>query len=215
MPVPGAPHSHSRARLSARSSLLLSLPSCPVHQVTINTPAQRNYHDRVKHREVVEPAPQSRVHITVHATCEVTVIKGPSGAPIYLSRGDLPAHVSQLQGGSGGPDILHLPCSTELSCLITSQQPPSFVTHRLDLQAIAHGGRTQGSAAGSAPAPGSASGPPGARRATHRRGIGIKGGSPGTRTGCHTRPSSSLPLSSSRSCRNGAPASRCDRLRDQ
>ena len=34
-------------------------------------------------------------------------------------------------------------------------------------------------------------------------------------TGCYARLSFSLPLSSLGSCRNGAPASRCDRLRDQ
>ena len=40
------------------------LPSRPVHQVAINTPAQRNHHAWIEHREVVEPAPESRVHAT-------------------------------------------------------------------------------------------------------------------------------------------------------
>src|SRR2546430_8330121 len=34
------------------------------------------------------------------------------------------------QGGSRGPQILHLPCSTELNCLTTSRQSPSFVGTR-------------------------------------------------------------------------------------
>ena len=40
------------------------LPSRPVHQVAINTPAQRTHHAWIEHREVVEPAPESRVHAT-------------------------------------------------------------------------------------------------------------------------------------------------------
>jgi hypothetical protein len=56
-------------------------------------------------------------------------------------------------------------------------------------------GRTQGGAAGPASAPC----PPGARRSTHRD----QGGSHGTQTGCYARQLFSLPLSSSRSCRNG------------
>ena len=80
-------------------------------------------------------------------------------------------------------------------------------------QAIAHTGRTQGGAA----ARRQRRAQPRARavHAGPRTGpVPDQGGSHGTQTACYARPSSSLPLSSSRSCRSGAPASRCDRLRD-
>ena len=80
-------------------------------------------------------------------------------------------------------------------------------------QAIAHTGRTQGGAA----ARRQRRAQPRARavHAGPRTGpVPDQSGSHGTQTACYARPSSSLPLSSSRSCRSGAPASRCDRLRD-
>src|SRR5260370_15112744 len=58
------------------------------------------------------------------------------------------------QGGSGGPVILHLSCSTELSCLTTSLPHDSLLrSWHTDFhpQSIAHAGRTQGRAYGAMP----------------------------------------------------------------
>ena len=43
------------------------LPSRPVHQVAINTPAHRNHHAWIEHREVVQPALEGRVHATARS----------------------------------------------------------------------------------------------------------------------------------------------------
>jgi hypothetical protein len=61
-PFPDTTQPCSRTSVTAFQPFVL--PSRPVHQVAINTPAQRNHHAWIEHREVVEPAPESRVHAT-------------------------------------------------------------------------------------------------------------------------------------------------------
>src|SRR6185312_10586872 len=68
----------------------LVLPSGPVHEMAIDTPAQRDHHARIEHGKVSEPAPKNRIHLT----CEV--IQCQSRAPMHLPRGNLPTHIRQL-----------------------------------------------------------------------------------------------------------------------
>jgi hypothetical protein len=56
-PFPDAARRCSRTPVTAFQPLVVIPSVCPVHQVTIDTPAQRNHCARVKHREGVEPAP--------------------------------------------------------------------------------------------------------------------------------------------------------------
>jgi hypothetical protein len=96
---------------------------------------------------------------------------------------------------SGSPDILHLDATPNSAASLPHNSLLRSWHTDFDLKATAHTGRTQGGAAGPASAPC----PPGARRSTHRD----QGGSHGTQTACYARQLFSLPLSSSRSCRNG------------